>query len=183
MKDVYKGKVYVLGDDIDTDAIIPAQYLNLSHTNPDQKDEIASFALSGLPEESIPFVEKGSCRTLYNIIVAGKNFGCGSSRAQAPGCLNAAGVEVIIAEYYARIFFRNSVNAGLLLPLESVKSISDKVETNDELEIHISKGKVINNTKSEEYRIKPVGAIEDILKEGNIFNYARKRIAKLNEQK
>lgn len=182
MKDVIKGNVYVLGDDIDTDAIIPAQYLNLSHTNPTQKDELASYALSGLPEGSIPFIPNGECRTPYKIIIGGKNFGCGSSRAQAPGCLNAAGVEAIVAEYYARIFFRNSVNAGLLLPLESEKRLCDEIKTGDLLEIIVSEQRIIDHTRKCEYHIKPVGAVKDILEAGSVFAYAKQKLGLVHKQ-
>lgn len=180
MKEIYTGHAYVLGDDIDTDAIIPAEYLNLSHTNPDQRDELASYSLSGLPEGSIPFIPKGECRTPYQIIIAGKNFGCGSSRAQAPGCLHVAGVQVVVAEYYARIFFRNSVNAGLLLPLETQMRLCEKVQTGDELKIDINQQIISNLTQNEEYSIKPVGAIKDILEAGNLFEYAKIKFAKNN---
>jgi len=183
MKDIIKGKAYVLGDDIDTDAIIPAEYLYLSHTNPDQKKEIAKYTFSGLPDHFTPFVPEGKDATPYKIVVAGKNFGCGSSRAQAPGCLNAAGVEVVLAEYYARIFFRNSVNAGLLLLLELFDEIYTQIDTGDELEILIKEHKVINHSKGKEYSIKPIGAVKDILEAGSVFDYAKKKFACLNESK
>jgi len=111
MKSIIKGKVYVVENNIDTDQIIPAKYLIYSHTKEGEKEKLAKYAMSGLPKEYPPFIKSNTYKTEYNIIIAGENFGCGSSRAQAPGALHVAGVEVIVAKYFARIFFKNSVNA------------------------------------------------------------------------
>ena len=172
------GKAYVLGDNIDTDVIIPARHLSLSHTNPAQKDELGSHALEGLPDSFPPFIDKSTGKSPYTIIVAGDNFGCGSSRAQAPGALNAAGVKAVVASYYARIFFRNSVNAALLIPIESVERISEKVKTGDELEIDLTQSKMINKTQKTEYKLRPLGAVKEILEAGDVFEYAKRTIKK-----
>jgi aconitase A len=110
--------VYVVQDDIDTDQIIPAQYLALVPTIPDEYEKLGSYAMAGLPSDLYPieFIKKDSMKTEYKIVIAGKNFGCGSSREHAPISLGAAGVEVIVADSYARIFFRNSVATGELYP-------------------------------------------------------------------
>ena len=102
--------VYVVGDNIDTDQIIPAQYLTLVPTIPDEYEKLGSYAMVGLPDDLYPieFIKTDTTKTDYKIIIAGKNFGCGSSREHAPISLGAAGVEAIVAESYARIFFRVS---------------------------------------------------------------------------
>lgn len=178
MEDRIGGKAYVLGDNINTDVIIPAQYLSLSHTNPNQKDELGSHALEGLSDTLPPFIDKKSGKSPYTIIVAGENFGCGSSRAQAPGALNAAGIKAVIASYYARIFFRNSVNAALLIPLESEAKLSEEIKTGDDLEIILSQSKLMNKTQKKEYRLRPLGAVQEILEAGDIFEYAKRKMQK-----
>lgn len=113
------GKVYVLGDNIDTDQIIPACHLVYSLRDPQERKLYGKYALSGLPKDQYPqpfSTEEGVSD--FAIIVAGRNFGSGSSREQAPACLAVAGVKVVVAETFARIFYRNSVNGGFLLPVE-----------------------------------------------------------------
>jgi len=172
------GKAYVLGDNIDTDVIIPARYLSLSHTNPAQKDELGSHALEGLSDTLPPFIDKRTGKSPYTVIIAGDNFGCGSSRAQAPGALNAAGVRAVVASYYARIFFRNSVNAALLIPIESEERLSEKVKTGDELEIVLSESRMINKTQNKVYRLRPLGVVKEILEAGDVFEYAKRALKK-----
>ena len=115
---IIHGKVFVLGDNIDTDMIIPAIHLNLVPTIPDEYRKLGSFAMAGMPDGHIPFMQQGEYRSEYSIIIAGRNFGCGSSREHAPIALGAAGTKAVVAESYARIFFRNSVATGELYPLE-----------------------------------------------------------------
>src|SRR5258708_5937098 len=111
MQSVFSGPVFVVRDNIDTDQIISAQYLNLIPTIPEEYQKLGSYALAGLPESlySTRFVTEGNNKSQYPIVVAGKNFGCGSSREHAPIALGAAGCHVVLAESFARIFFRNSV--------------------------------------------------------------------------
>ena len=183
MEDRIIGKAYVVGDDIDTDQIIPAKYLSLSHTHPDQKEELARHAMEGLPDSYPPFIVEGKVPGPYQIIVAGDNFGCGSSRAQAPGSLHVAGIAAVIATYYARIFYRNSVNAALLVPLESVERLCERVKTGDELEISISKKEIFNRTRNERYQIKDLGAIRPILEAGDVFEYAKLMLSQKSKGK
>ena len=99
------GKVYVVGNNIDTDQIIPAQYLNLVPTIPEEYEKLGTYALCGLPDKyTTRYIKKGELKTEYPIIIGGKNFGCGSSREHAPISLGAAGTKVVIANSYARIF-------------------------------------------------------------------------------
>ena len=173
MKEVIRGKAYVLGDNIDTDAIIPAHFLHLSHANPAQKDELGSHTFEGLPDGFPPFIKRGETKTEYKVVVAGENFGCGSSRAQAPGCMNACGVEAAVAQSYARIFFRNSVNAGLLMPIESAGRLCDVIETGDEVEVYVKECKLIRLKTGKEYPLRGLGAVAPILEAGDVFAYAK----------
>ncbi|HQT92139.1 MAG TPA: 3-isopropylmalate dehydratase, partial [Candidatus Kryptobacter bacterium] len=124
------GTVYVVGDNIDTDQIIPAKHLVYNTHSPEERKLYGKFAMSGVPEEKsglpkggIKFVEDGQFESEFSIIVGGKNFGCGSSREHAPLALQVAGVKAVIAQTYARIFYRNSVDGGFVMPLESVENI------------------------------------------------------------
>ena len=180
MKAIIKGKAYVLGDAIDTDQIIPAQHLVYSLTKPDERRLYGRFALSGVPEAQQglpfggrPFTEPDAYESSYTIIVAGSNFGCGSSREHAPFALQEAGCEAVIAESYARIFYRNAVDGGFLVPFESSERLVDVVRTGDELEIDTALAKVTNTTTGEAYLLNPLGDVADILRAGNVFEYAR----------
>ena len=180
MKEIIKGRVYVLGNDIDTDQIIPAQHLVYSLSNPEERKMYGRYALSsvpeaqaGLPDGNIRFVEEGEDCSQYNVIIAGKNFGCGSSREHAPIALNIAGVEAVIAETYARIFYRNVVDGGFFIPFETEGHLYQEIRTGDQVEIDVKKGMVKNLTAGREYKLLPLGDVEDILRAGDIFAYAR----------
>ncbi|HEY8665245.1 MAG TPA: 3-isopropylmalate dehydratase [Tepidisphaeraceae bacterium] len=180
MESVITGKVYVLGDNIDTDQIIPAQYLSFNPSDPEERKFFGMYANSsvpaagaGLPNGNIRFVPENQFKSEYSIIVAGKNFGCGSSREHAPLALAEAGVKLVIAQFYARIFFRNSVNGGYLVPFESAERLVEKVRTGDILEVHLTDGFVINKTKNERYGLKPLGDVLPIIEAGGIFDYAK----------
>src|SRR5271156_6991497 len=151
MHTIITGKAYVLGDNIDTDQIIPAQYLTLDPSIPEEYKQFGKYALSsvppgnaGLPKGHVPFHTKDEFVSDYQIIIGGKNFGCGSSREHAPVALAAAGILAVVAEFYARIFFRNAVNGGYLIPFESVDRLCDKVCTGDELRIELASSMLHN---------------------------------------
>jgi len=169
-----RGSVYVLGDDIDTDQIIPAQYLNLVPTIPEEYTKLGSHALCGLPDGYPVFVKPGAIQAEYPVIIAGRNFGCGSSREHAPVCLGAAGVKAVIAESYARIFFRNCVATGELYPFESGQRLCDLFKTGDKAEINVEGAQVTNLTSGQSYSIKELGAVAPVVEAGGIFAYARK---------
>jgi 3-isopropylmalate/(R)-2-methylmalate dehydratase small subunit len=176
-----RGLAYVLGDNIDTDQVIPAQYLVYNPAIPEEYRMFGRYALSGvplpqagLPSGGIPFVREGEFTSDYQLIVAGKNFGCGSSREHAPIALNAAGVKAVLAESYARIFYRNAVNGGYLIPIEVRQRICDRVHTGDLLVVDLDGCRVLNLTRTEEYVICPLGEVEPILEAGGIFAYARR---------
>ena len=129
MSAVIQGPAYVLGDNIDTDQIIPAQYLNLVPTIPEEYEKLGSYALAGLPDAYPRFVPEGAAKTPHPLIVAGRNFGCGSSREHAPIALGAAGVRAVVAQSFARIFFRNCVATGELYPVECEEPVAETLET------------------------------------------------------
>jgi 3-isopropylmalate/(R)-2-methylmalate dehydratase small subunit len=180
MQSIITGKAYVLGDNVDTDQIIPAEYLKFNPAIPDERKFFGMYACygvpeaqAGLPQGNIRFVRDNEFRSDYTIIVGGKNFGSGSSREHAPLALAEAGVQCVIAEFYARIFFRNSVNGGYLVPLESEGRLVEKIRTGDELEVHLTDGYVLNKTTDERYDLKPLGDVLPIIEAGGVFNYAR----------
>lgn len=182
MQQILTGRAYVLGDNIDTDQIIPAQYLAYNPSDPQERKFFGMYAnagvpeaQAGLPEGHVRFVRENEFKSDYQIIVGGKNFGCGSSREHAPLALAEAGVVAVIAEFYARIFFRNSVNGGYLLPLESVSRLVEEVRTGDELRIDLSTGRVTNQSRGgATYELKPLGDVLPIIEAGGVFEYAKK---------
>ena len=181
MKQQIRGLAYVLGDNVDTDQIIPAQYLTLNPAIPEEYKLFGKYALigvpdakSGLPRGNVKFVEGEATASKYKIIVAGKNFGCGSSREHAPIALNAAGVEAVVAEFYARIFFRNAVNGGYLIPLESRERLIEQVETGQEIVIDLAKGMLTNLSTGKTHALKPLGEVAPIIEAGGVFEYAKR---------
>jgi 3-isopropylmalate/(R)-2-methylmalate dehydratase small subunit len=174
------GKAYVVGDNLDTDQITPAQYLSFNPSLPEERKFFGMYAMSsvpegqrGLPAGNINFVRENEFRSDFSIVVGGKNFGSGSSREHAPLALAEAGVQCVIAEFYARIFFRNSVNGGYLIPFESEIRLVDKIKTGDELEVLMDQLAVVNKTDGNRYKLKPLGDVLPIIEAGGVFNYAR----------
>ena len=181
LQSIITGKAYVLGDNIDTDQIIPAQYLTFNPSIPEEYKQFGKYALSsvppsqsGLPKGHVPFHTDDEFVSPYKIVIGGKNFGCGSSREHAPIALDAAGIEAVVAEFYARIFYRNSVNGGYLIPFESEGRLCDRICTGDELSLDVAGGLLRNLTTGEEYRLKSLGEVAPILEAGGVFPYARK---------
>lgn len=181
MTNLIAGKVFVLGDDIDTDQIIPAQHLVYSLDKAGEREKYGEYALSGvplaaagLPQGKVPFVAEGSNHSEFTLIVAGKNFGCGSSREHAPAALEIAGVRAVIATSYARIFYRNAVDGGFLVPAESAQSLVADFHTRDEAVLDLDKGYLQNQRTGHRHAIKPLGQVQEILEAGGIFAYARK---------
>ena len=159
-----EGKVIKYGDNVDTDVIIPARYLNTS-----EPEELAKHCMEDLDENFINRVENG------DVMVAGKNFGCGSSREHAPISIKASGISCVIAETFARIFYRNAINIGLPI-LECPEAVKD-VEDGDKLEIDFESGKITNVTKQKEYQ----GAafpefMQEIMAADGLIGYIKKQI-------
>jgi 3-isopropylmalate/(R)-2-methylmalate dehydratase small subunit len=181
MKKVIEGIAYVLGNDVDTDQIIPAEHLVYSLSDPEERKNYGKFALSGVPGEqaglpdgNTPFTENEQCESKYSIIIGGRNFGCGSSREHAPACMEIAGVRAVVAESYARIFYRNSVDGGFFIPFESAKLLTAEVKTGDSLTIDLQANKLTNQSSGKTYELKSLGEVIDIIEAGDIFEYARK---------
>jgi 3-isopropylmalate/(R)-2-methylmalate dehydratase small subunit len=181
MQKTITGKAFVLGDNIDTDQIIPAQYLTFNPTIPAEYKMFGKYALSsvpagqmGLPKGHVPFHTDDEFLSPYKVVIAGKNFGCGSSREHAPIALAAAGIAAVIAEFYARIFYRNAVNGGYLIPLESKTRLIDAVCTGDEVTVDIANRVLLNQTTGDRWELQPLGEVEPILEAGGVFPYAKK---------
>jgi 3-isopropylmalate/(R)-2-methylmalate dehydratase small subunit len=150
---------------IDTDLIIPARYLVNIEPN-----FLASHCMEDLDPTFIEKVKENN----YSILVAGSNFGCGSSREQAPLALKASGIRCIIAPSFARIFFRNSINIGLqLVELSNI----DDIKTGDALEIDLNSGEIHNTTSPHHYKVtkQPI-FLQEIISDGGLVNYAKKRL-------
>lgn len=181
MQSVITGKAYVLGDDIDTDQIIPAEYLVYNPSDPAERKYFGMYAMAGVPEAGagLPvggasFVRPGEFKTDYRVVIGGKNFGCGSSREHAPLAIAEAGVKAVVAEFYARIFFRNCVNGGYLLPMETpTRLIDGSVRTGDEVTLDVEKGTLVNHTTGNSFDLRPLGDVKPIVDAGGVFEYAR----------
>ncbi len=177
MRESIRGRVYVVGDDIDTDQIIPAKYLVYRVDDPEESKLYGRYAFAGLPTEVKrinPFKEEESLTSEFTIVIGGKNFGCGSSREHAPLALERAGIGAVVAESYARIFYRNSVDGGFIVPYECAKGLSDGFSSGDEAEICRKSNTIKNITRGTEYPLKPLGDVEEIIEAGGIFEYARR---------
>jgi len=176
MQSVFTGPVYVVRDNIDTDQIIPAQYLNLVPTIREEYEKLGSYALCGLPESQYParYVQEGQLDSTYPIVVAGRNFGCGSSREHAPIALGSAGCKTVLAESFARIFFRNSVATGELYPCECVERLCDLLKTGDVVTVDLDASTVTVKETDKVFQIKPLGDVRPVVDAGGLFNYARK---------
>ncbi|KJS17896.1 MAG: 3-isopropylmalate dehydratase [Peptococcaceae bacterium BRH_c4b] len=161
-----KGKVWRFGNDVDTDVIIPARYLNTSDPR-----ELAAHCMEDADPQFPTKVQKG------DIIVAGKNFGCGSSREHAPIAIKEAGVSCVIAKSYARIFYRNAFNIGLPI-LESAEAAEDIAE-GDLVEVDVNTGLIKNLTRSKEYTATQVPPfMQGIINAGGLINYVAERLKK-----
>jgi 3-isopropylmalate/(R)-2-methylmalate dehydratase small subunit len=174
-KSVFTGPVYVVRDNIDTDQIIPAQFLNLVPTIAEEYEKLGGHALCGLPESLYPgrYVKDGQLDSEYPIVVAGKNFGCGSSREHAPIALGSANCKVVLAESFARIFFRNCVATGELYPCECADRLSDILKTGDVVTVDLDKASVTVQATGKVYQFKPLGDVRPVVDAGGLFNYAR----------
>ena len=172
--DIINGFVYVVGDNIDTDQIIPAQHLNLVPTIPAEYRKLGTLALSGLPADYPPFIKSGAEQSEYGIIMAGRNFGCGSSREHAPIALGAAGIRAIVAESYARIFFRNAIATGEQYPCETATNLRAIFQTGDKAEIRLDREEIVHVKSGKIFKLKSLGAVMPVVSAGGLFAYARK---------
>jgi len=161
---ILKGKIWKFGNDIDTDAIIPARYLNTS-----DPAELAKHVMEDA-DKDFPSKVKAS-----DIIVAGKNFGCGSSREHAPIAIKAAGIQAVIAKSYARIFYRNSFNIGL--PIFESEEAAEKIQEGDVVEIDADSGMIKNITRNEQYRANQIPPfMQELISEGGLIEWTKKKL-------
>ncbi len=157
------GIVHKYGDNVDTDVIIPARYLNTAN-----HAELASHCMEDIDKDFVNKVKKG------DVMVGGANFGCGSSREHAPISIKEAGISVVIAETFARIFYRNAINIGLAI-LECPEA-SEKIQAGDDVEVDFDTGVITNHTKGETYQAQPFPPfIQDIIAKGGLFNSISKK--------
>jgi len=177
---IISGKAFVVGDNIDTDQIIPAEFLSYNPADPQERKYFGMHAMcgvpiaeSGLPQGNTPFVAEGQFASEFAVIVGGSNFGCGSSREHAPLAIAEAGCGVVIAESYARIFYRNSINGGYLVPFETATRLVDEISTGDEVIVDTDAGALTNKTTGKTYDLKPLGDVGDIIRAGGVFEYAK----------
>jgi 3-isopropylmalate/(R)-2-methylmalate dehydratase small subunit len=161
-----KGKAWKFGDDVNTDEIIPARYLNTS--------DPAELAKHTMEDADPDFMKKISTG---DIIVAGKNFGCGSSREHAPIAIKAARLSCVIADSFARIFYRNSINIGL--PIVESREAAREIGQGDVIEVDLEKGEILNVTKGKTYRAKPFPPfMQDLIAKGGLMNKVKSELKK-----
>jgi len=158
------GRAWKFGNNIDTDLIIPARYLNTS-----DPEELAKYAMQDADPEWVDKMKKG------DFIVAGDNFGCGSSREHAPVALKAAGISAVIAKSFARIFYRNAINIGL--PILESPEAAEEINEGDEIEVDLAQGSIKDITNGNSYRSQPFPEfMQKIIKAGGLINYLKSKI-------
>ena len=161
---ILKGRVWKFGNDVDTDAIIPARYLNTS-----DPAELAKHVMEDADREFPGKVRKG------DVLAAGKNFGCGSSREHAPIAIQAAGIQAVIAKSFARIFYRNSFNIGL--PIFECGDASEAIQEGDVVEIDADSGMIRNTTRGETYQAKPIPPfMQELIKAGGLIEWTKRKV-------
>ncbi|NLI80740.1 MAG: 3-isopropylmalate dehydratase small subunit [Deltaproteobacteria bacterium] len=160
-----RGRAWKFGDDVDTDAIIPARYLNTS-----DPAALASHCMEDADPGFAGAVRAG------DVIIGGRNFGCGSSREHAPVSIKAAGVSCVIAQSFARIFYRNAFNMGL--PILESPEASESIQTGDDIEVDLGKGLIVNHSRGQTYSAQPIPPfMQELLRVGGLMPYVRKQMA------
>lgn len=159
-----QGQAWVYGDNVDTDVIIPARYLNTSDAK-----ELAKYCMEDIDTTFAKEVKQG------DIMIAGENFGCGSSREHAPISIKESGINVVIAKSFARIFFRNAINIGL--PILENQDLPDEVSKGDTIEVDLNNGIVKNLTTGKEYKTPAYsGSIQELIEVGGLVNYTKAKL-------
>ena len=161
---IFRGRAWVFGDDIDTDGIIPVRFCNT--TDP---EEFGKHCMDGIDPDFPKKIARG------DIIVAGKNFGCGSSREPAPISIKAAGISCVIASTFARIFYRNAFNIGL--PLLECADAPDGIKERDEIEVNIDTGEILNVSTNKKFKAKPIPLfMQDLIRDNGLMNHLAKKL-------
>lgn len=162
---IFRGRVWKFGEDVNTDVIIPGKYLNI--TNP---QELGQHCMEGIGPDFHQKVKPG------DIILAGKNFGCGSSREHAPLAIKAIGISCIIAKTFARIFYRNAFNIGL--PILECADVPDQLEEGQEIEVDLSTGQIRDLPRGRNFQAKPIPPfMQDLIRDGGLMNHLAKRLS------
>lgn len=169
-----KSTIYLLGDNIDTDQILTAEFMKVNPSTEEGYKELGTLAMCGLPEGYPPFIDKNTGKAINEIIIAGDNFGCGSSREHAPMALGSSGVRAIVAKNFARIFYRNCISTGELIPIESDSLDLSILENGDEVEIDLEQFQLSVVKNNKKIQLKDFGALADIIESGGLFPYAKK---------
>ena len=161
---ILRGRAWRFGNDIDTDAIIPARYLSTS-----DPEELAIHFMEDIDKDFYHKTNKG------DILVAGKNFGCGSSREHAPIAIKAAGINAVIAKSFARIFYRNAFNIGL--PIFESAEASERIKENDDIEINADEGIIKNLSTQEEYKANPIPPfMQELIAAGGLIKWTKEKL-------
>jgi 3-isopropylmalate dehydratase small subunit len=159
----FRGRVWKFGSNIDTDAIIPARYLNTS-----DPALLAKHCMEDADPEFIKKMKPG------DIIIAERNFGCGSSREHAPLAIKASGISCVIAKSFARIFYRNSFNMGL--PIFESSDLADNTAEGDEIEVDATSGEIVNFTRNQKFKANPIPPfMQELIASGGLMKYAQKK--------
>jgi 3-isopropylmalate/(R)-2-methylmalate dehydratase small subunit len=181
MEAIIRGKAFVVGDNVDTDQIIPAEHLSYDPSIPAERKLFGKYAMSGvpptgsgLPGGGVAFIGPDGFTSPFKVIVAGRNFGCGSSREHAPLALAEAGVRAVVAESYARIFYRNSINGAYLAPVETPQRLIDLIATGQEVEIDLTAGVLKDLAGGRTWKLQGLGDAGLILQAGGVFEFARR---------
>ena len=165
------GPVLVLGDHIDTDQIISAEYMKIDYTSEEGYRAVGELAFSGLPEGYPEIISNKTGQSRFPIVIAGENFGCGSSREHAPVALGAAGVRVVVAKSFARIFYRNCIATGEVLPLEA-ETIPPS-QTGDDVSIDLQRNQMIMSNQPLPIQLAGSRTFAHLIEAGGLFQYAR----------
>jgi len=163
---ILQGKIWKFGSDVDTDVIIPARYLNI--TDP---TELGTHCMEGIAPDFHKKIKPG------DVIVAGKNFGCGSSREHAPLAIKALGISCVIAKTFARIFYRNAFNIGL--PILECADVSDRIEEGQEVQVNLDSGQIQDLLKRQNFQAKAIPLfMQELVRDGGLMNHIAKRLNK-----
>jgi len=161
---VFRGRVFKFGDNVDTDVIIPARYLTTG-----DPQELATHCMEDIDPDFSRKVKRG------DILVAGENFGCGSSREHAPIAIKASGIYCIIASSFARIFYRNAINIGL--PILESREASDEIKQEDEVEVDFIRGTISNLSTGKSFKAQPFPEfMQEIINSGGLINWTRQKL-------
>ena len=163
---ILQGKIWKFGSDVDTDVIIPARYLNITDPR-----ELGTHCMEGIAPDFHKKIKPG------DIIVAGKNFGCGSSREHAPLSIKALGISCVIAKTFARIFYRNAFNIGL--PILECADVSDRIEEGQEVQVNLDTGQIQDLLKRQNFQAKAIPPfMQELVRDGGLMNHIAKRFNK-----